>query len=63
MACPRAHALPLGFFAGFSAPAAVSTLLIGVTEGILLQASVDPEFEPLAHWPGMVSALEGGLVG
>lgn len=41
--------------------AAVSTLLIGVTEGILLQASVDPEFDPLVHWPGVVLALEGGL--
>ncbi|MCP3987195.1 MAG: TetR/AcrR family transcriptional regulator [bacterium] len=42
--------------------AAVSTLLIGAAEGILLQASVDPEFDPLAHWPGVLLALEGGLV-
>lgn len=44
-------------------PAAdVSTLLIGATEGILLQASVDSDYDPVAHWPGVVSVLKGGLV-
>jgi len=43
-------------------PAAVSALLIGTIEGILLQASVDPEFDPLALWPGVMSVLKGGLV-
>ncbi len=42
--------------------ASVSSLLIGVTEGILLQASVDTDYDPLAHWPGVVSVLKGGLV-
>ncbi len=41
---------------------AVSSLLIGATEGILLQASVDPTYDPLADWPGVVSVLRGGLI-
>ncbi|MCP5056265.1 MAG: TetR/AcrR family transcriptional regulator [bacterium] len=43
-------------------PAPVSTLLIGMIEGILLQASVDSEFDPLAQWPGVMLILKGGLV-
>lgn len=41
---------------------AVSSLLIAATEGILLQASVDPDYDPLADWSGVVAALRGGLV-
>lgn len=42
-------------------PAVVAAGLLGAVEGLLLQAMVDPRFDPQRHWAGVWTLLERGL--
>ncbi len=43
------------------APDATASALIGLIEGVLLQASVDPDFDPAACWPDAFQLMRRGL--
>jgi hypothetical protein len=43
-------------------PETVGAMLTALVEGLLLQAYVDPEFDPLAAWPPAWEIASAGLV-